>query len=81
MSTGEEEEVPYAFKGVFMDKFGVADCIKKFLEYSPDENAQYLLPRFDWLLQVWNTNRDYEYPSLEEYDPDSDEEETVESEA
>lgn len=47
----------------YQDKFWVVEEIRGRLA-----NDTYLLERFNWLLEVWNTRRDYAYPSLEEYD-------------
>lgn len=58
---------------VYEDKFWVVSQIETVLRNSPDDNVRNLLPYFKWLLQVWNTNKDFSYPSLEEYNPDEEE--------
>lgn len=65
----------------YQDKHWVADQVIRLLKKSTDPAAAYLLPRFKWLLRVWNTDRDFAYPSLEEYDPakDGDDEKEVET--
>lgn len=55
----------------YRDKFWVVNQIRKELLNEDTE----LHDMFDWLLRVWNTNKDFEYPSLEEYNPDEEEEE------
>lgn len=52
-------DVPYK------DKFWVANEIRKALYHNEE-----LFQHFDWLLKVWNTNRDFEFPSLKENKPE-----------
>jgi hypothetical protein len=60
------ETVPAEFAGAHEDKHWVSDQIEMLLKHSTDEKAAYLLPRFKWLLSVWNTDKDFAYPSLDE---------------
>lgn len=76
-----EANPPKGAADAYQDKHWVADQVVRLLKGSRDPAAAYLLPRFKWLLQVWNTDRDFAYPSLKEYDPakDGDDEKEVET--
>jgi hypothetical protein len=58
------------YVGAHEDRHRVADRVRKSLQEPRDPRAAYLLPRSDWLLHVWYTNRDFEYPSPDGYDTD-----------
>ncbi len=64
----------------YQDKHWVAGQIVALLERSTDPAAADLLPRFNWLLRVWNTDRDFAYPSLKAYDPSDEGEEYIDVE-
>jgi hypothetical protein len=53
-----------------MDKWVVIEELRRALAVHPDMHN-----KFEWLLKVWNTDRDHPYPSLAEGFPHEQEQE------